>query len=152
MNMDGLTPCNQKNTAGSVLSLHRLKGAVYFATVTRRAKKKRSLLAPAGSLIKRLSDTNVRLRRRFIRYGLWTLGLLFLYSLLSGTYGIPRIIRLHIEKQALIESNRQRSAELVDLARIRGLLQQDQSYIERVARERYHMVWPNETIYRYRGR
>jgi cell division protein FtsB len=132
--------------------LPRARHRIFFKTVPRRARKKNSLFAPAGSLIKRLSDTNVRLRRKFTRYGLWALGVLFLYSLMSGTYGIPRIIGLHLEKQALIESNRRRTAELVDLIRVRRLLQFDNGYIEQIARKRYHMVRANETIYRYRGR
>ena len=132
--------------------LPRTRCRIFFEIVPRRARKKNSLLAPAGSLIKRLSDTNVRLRRKVIRYGLWALLLLFLYSIMSGTYGIPRIARLHFEKQALIESNHRRTADLVDLTRVRRLLQCDNGYIEQIARKRYHMVRSNETIYRYRGR
>jgi cell division protein FtsB len=71
---------------------------------------------------------------------------------MGGTYSIPRIIRLKMEQQALIEANRQYTVELVDAARVRRLLLTSPSYIEYIARSRYRMVRPNETIYRYRGR
>jgi len=79
------------------------------------------------------------------------MALLFLYSLMSGTYGLPRIVRLKIEKEALIEANRECVVELVDMARVRRMLRSDPAYIERIARMRYHMVRSGETIYRYRG-
>ncbi len=118
----------------------------------RRIKQNRSFWAPlAENLAHRLSGTNQRLRRRVVRYGLWAVALLFLYSLMGGSYSIPRIIRLEFERHSLIEANRQYTAELVDAARIRDLLRHDPSYIEYIARTRYRMVRPDETIYRYRG-
>ena len=117
----------------------------------RRVKKQSSFLAPAGNLLRKLSDTDARLRRKVVRYGLLAIGLLFVYSFMSGTYGIPRIVRLELEKASLAESNRELMVELIDADRIRSLLQNDPAYIEYVARTRYHMAYPNETIYRYRG-
>jgi cell division protein FtsB len=118
----------------------------------RRIKQKPSLLAPAGQLLRRLSDADVRTRRRITRYSLWVIGLFFLYTLMSGTYGIPRIARLKIEKETLIEDSRQRLAELVDEVRVREMLKNDPVYIEFVARTEYYLARPNEIIYRYRGR
>ena len=114
-------------------------------------KKKQSLLAPAGNLIKRLSNTQARSRRKALRYSIWTIAIFLGYSFMSGTYGIPRIIRLELEKRDLINSNRRLTAELIDSDRERQLLKNDPDYIEYIARTRYHMAFPNETIYRYRG-
>jgi cell division protein FtsB len=118
----------------------------------RRIKQKPSLLSPAGNLIKRLSDTDIRLRRKILRGSLWGLGVLFAYGLMFGEYSIPRIVRLTLQKQALIATNRDLTTQLLDADRVRKLLQSDAAYIESVARTRYYMVRPNETIYRYRGR
>lgn len=121
--------------------------------MSRRIKQSRSLLAPLTSnFIKRLSNTDKRLRRKVIRYGFWAIGLLFCYSLMSGTYGLPRIIRLEMRKQALIDANRQQLIELVDADRIRRMLKNSPQYIESIARTRYHMVYPGEIIFRYGGR
>ena len=117
----------------------------------RRVKTKSSILAPAGSLIKRLADTNARVRRKIIRYGLWGVSLFFLYTVMSGTYGLPRIVRLKMEKEALIDANRRHLVELVDAARVREMLKSDPNYIEWIARTRYHLARPDEIIYRYRG-
>ncbi len=117
----------------------------------RRAKPKSSLFAPAGSLLKKLSSANARTRSRFLHWGIWGVSLFFVYSLMSGTYGIPRIVRLSMEKNALIEANRHYTIELVDATRVRKLLLHDRSFIEQIARSQFHMVRQNETIYRYRG-
>jgi len=118
----------------------------------RRLRQNRSFWAPlAENFVQRLSGTDQRLRRRIVRYGLWGVSLLFLYSLMGGSYSIPRIIRLEFEHRSLMEANRQYTAELVDAARIRDLLRNDKTYIEYIARTRYRMVQPDETIYRYRG-
>lgn len=76
---------------------------------------------------------------------------MFLYSLMSGTYGIPRIIRLELQRKTLIKSNQQELVNLIDASRIKKMLMYDKGYIEYIARTRYHMVYPGETIYRYRG-
>jgi len=119
----------------------------------RKVKKSRSFLGPiAGSFIKRISGADARLRRKVSILGLWVIGLMFAWTLLSGTYGLPRIIRLELEKNALTESNLQKSAALVDGARIKKKLLSDPEYIEMIARTRCFMVYPGETIYRYQGR
>ena len=115
-------------------------------------QKKPSLLAPAGNLLKRLSNADSRLRRRILQIGLWGLAALFAYGLFIGTYSVPRIVRLNVKKQALLETNRRLAADLVDAVRISDLLTHDSTYIEQVARTRYYMVRPNEIVYRYRTR
>ncbi|MEW5795801.1 MAG: septum formation initiator family protein [Candidatus Zixiibacteriota bacterium] len=115
-------------------------------------QKKPSLLAPAGSLLKRLSNADSRFRRRVLQIGLWAMAALFAYGLFIGTYSVPRIIRLNIKKQALLETNRHLAADLVDAVRVSDMLTHDSTYIEQVARTRYYMVRPNEIIYRFRSR
>ena len=56
-----------------------------------------------------------------------------------------------MERKALIEANRRHTVDLVDASRMKNMLQSDRSYIEYIARTRYHMAYPNETIYRYQG-
>ena len=118
----------------------------------RRIKKKPSLLAPAGNFIKKLSNTDKRLRRQVLKASLWGLAVLFGYSLMFGTYSVPRIVKLKIQKAALIESNQKLTAELIDAVRVRDMLKSDPGFIEQIARTRYYMVRPDEIIYRYRGR
>ncbi len=119
----------------------------------RRVQKKRpSLLSPAGSLIKKLSETDKRHRRKALKISLWVVTLMFTYSLCFGTYSIPRVVKLSLRKSALVESNRELTARLIDGARERELLRSDATYIEQVARSRYFMVRPGETVYRYRSR
>lgn len=124
----------------------------FIVSMPRRIKQSRSFFAPlAENFMRRLSSTDKRLRRKVVKYGFGALGLLFVYSLMSGTYGIPRIVRLELEKRSLIEANRRLTIDLIDAARIKKMLKSDPSYIEYIARTRYRMAYPNETIYRYRG-
>ena len=117
----------------------------------RRVRKTSSILAPAGNLIKRLSDTQAKSRRKLFTYGLWSMVIFLVYSFMSGTYGIPRIVRLELERSAIVESNHALRINLIDADRIRYMLKHNSSYIEQVARTRYHMARPNETIFRYSG-
>lgn len=123
-----------------------------YPDMPRRIKQSRPFWTElAGNFKQRVSDTDLRVRRRVVKCCLWAVGLMFLYTLMGGTYSIPRIIRLEYERRALTEANRQYTAELIDAARIRDLLRTNRSYIEYIARTRYRMVRPDETIYRYRG-
>lgn len=101
--------------------------------------------------MRRLSSADKRLRRKVVKYGFWIIGLLFFYSLMSGTYGLPRIARLELERRALVKANKSLTMDLIDAARIKKMLESDPGYIEYIARTRYRMVYPNETIYRFRG-
>jgi cell division protein FtsB len=118
----------------------------------RRIQNKPSILEPAGDLLRKISDSDSRLRRRILRGSLVALGVWFALSLLFGTYSVPRIVRLNLERDALTESNRQLTVDLIDAARVRDLLRSDPTYIEAVARTDYFMVRPHEIIYRYRSR
>lgn len=115
----------------------------------RKTRSKRPSLAE--SFVKKLSSADARLRRKITRCAFWTVGLLFFYSLMVGTYSIPRIIRLELEKTELIESNQQLLVNLIDNDRVRKMLESDPIYLERIARTRFHMARPGETIYLHRG-
>lgn len=118
----------------------------------RRIKKSKSIFTPlADNFLKKISTADKRIKRKFIQYGFCVIGLFFIYSLLSPTYGIKRIVTLKLEKNTLIDMNRQEFVKLVDGQQMRNLLLHDKDYIEYIARTRYHMVYPGETIYRYRG-
>lgn len=120
--------------------------------MTRRISKSRSLFAPlAENFVKRISSADIRHRKKLVKYGCWLLFLMIGYSFMSGTYGLPRIIRLELEQSRLEESNRILTAELIDAVRIRDMLRYDPDYIEGIARTRYYMVYPGETVYRNRG-
>ncbi len=118
----------------------------------RRVKKKPSLFAPASDFIKRLSNEKARFRRRLVIAGFIGVIAFFVYSVMNETYGIPRITRLELERKALQQANRKQTAELIDAALERDLLRADRDYIEYIARTRFHMAYPNETVYRYHGR
>ena len=118
----------------------------------RRIRSKPTILTPAGNLIKRLRQSDDRVRRRLVRVGLALIALFFVWSCFDSEYGMVRIIRLKLERQAMVRANQREMAELIDAVRVRDLLKSDKSYIEYIARTRYHMAGPNETIYRFRGR
>lgn len=92
------------------------------------------------------------MRRRLVSIGFLFTAVFLIYSVISGTYGLPRILKLELQRDALVAANRAQLAELVDTARRRDLLRSDPNYIEYLARTRFHMAYPNETVYRYRQR
>jgi len=119
----------------------------------RRVKKSKPTFANlADNLVKKVSSADVRTRRKIVRWGTWAIVIATFWSLMSGTYGLPRIVRLELKRRSLIEANRQLTAEYVDAAILRKKLVSDPQYIEYIARTRYYMVYPNETLYRYRIR
>ncbi len=118
--------------------------------MSRRVKKKASLFAPlAENLAGRLAKTNTQTRRRLTRWGAWIFAVLFIYSLMIGTFSIPRIVRLEAERRHLLTANRLQAAALIDACRVRDMLRHDELYIEQIARQKFHLVYPDETLYRY---
>lgn len=118
-----------------------------------RPRQSRSVLAPlAENLTRRFSNADARWRRKVLRIGILIIGAYFVLNLLVGSYSMPRIIRLELERKTLVAANRQLTADLIDKDRLRKMLRSDPLYIEFIARTRYHMVRPNEAIYYYRGR
>ncbi len=118
----------------------------------RRVKKNRSIFTPiAETFVNKLSSADRKFRQKLLRIVMIFLLVMFGYSLMSGTYGIPRIIKLELTKNSLEDSNRKLTAELLDAGRIRELLTSDSDYIEYIARTRFYMAKPNEIIYRFHG-
>lgn len=119
----------------------------------RRTKQTGSLFGPlAENLTKRLSNADARWRRQAVRIGVGVAAVYFFISLMVGTYSLPRIVRLELEKRSLEQANRQLLVHLIDQDRVRKMLKTDSRLIEHIARTRYHMVRPNETIYFYQRR
>ncbi len=118
----------------------------------RRIRTKPTILTPAGNFFRRLRESDDRLRKRLIKGGLVILAVLFVWSCFDSEYGILRIAKLSMERNAIARANQRELVQLIDATRIRNLLKSDKGYIEFIARTRYHMAAPNETIYRFRGR
>ncbi len=116
----------------------------------RKVKQSKSLFSPlAENFMQRISNADGRFRKRLMWVAVALIVGLSGWSIMSGEFGIPRIVRLEMQKKALVEANRQLYAELVDAERIKLLLQTDKRYIEMIARTKYHMVYPNETLYKF---
>ena len=118
----------------------------------RRMRTKPTILTPAGNFFRRLRESDDRMRKRLIKAGLAIIAVLFVWSCFDGEYGILRIAKLSMERNTIARANQRELAQLIDATRIRDLLKFDKGYIEYIARTRYHMAAPNETIYRFRGR
>ncbi len=114
-----------------------------------RHGKKKSLLEPIRqNLVQRLSNTDVRLRRKVLRGLIIFVGLFLIYSFFSGTFGFVRIARLNIQKNHLQKENHRLLVKLVTAEIIQKRLQNDLDYIEYIARTRHHLSRPGEVIYR----
>lgn len=85
-------------------------------------------------------------RRLMIWLGLALL-LYAAYSYLGGSYGLIQLWRLQ-QRRATLDRDIVRLQQQQDsLSQEIQLLQHDSAYIEKVARERYHMGKPGEKIY-----
>ena len=123
-----------------------------FRPMPRRIRSKPTILTPAGNFLRRLRESDDRLRKRAVKIGLAVIAVLFVWSCFDSEYGILRIGKLSMERRSLAAANQRELAQLIDATRVRDLLKSDRTYIEYIARTRYHMAAPNETIYRFRGR
>jgi cell division protein FtsB len=116
-----------------------------------RRGKKKSLLTPIRqNLVKRLSNTDIRFRRKMLRGLLIFIGLFLIYSFFSGTYGFVRIAKLHLHNNRLEKENHQLLVKLIDADLTQKRLQNDLNYIEYIARTRHHLSRPGEVIYRFK--
>ncbi len=114
-----------------------------------RRGKKKSLLKPIRqNLVKRLSNTDARFRRKVLRGLIIFVGLFLIYSFFSGTFGFVRIAKLHMQKNHLQKENHRLLVKLVTAESIQKRLQSDLSYIEYIARTRHHLSRAGEVIYR----
>jgi len=77
--------------------------------------------------------------------------LLFAYSIYSGGAGFVQIAKLHMEKSRLEKDNQELMAKLVNIELTRKRLQDDQLFIEYIARTRHYLSRPGEIIYRFKN-
>jgi cell division protein FtsB len=92
-----------------------------------------------------------RKRRRVL---LWGAGLLLgylVYSFVGGDDGLIRVRALQHETAALRDRKVALTAEADRVERNRKDVAKDPVLTERVARERFHMVKKDETLYRYQA-
>jgi len=116
-----------------------------------RSEKKKSLLSPIKqNLIKRLSNTEARFRRKMLRILVVVLVLFLAYSFFSGDYGFIRMIRLKAEKRHLTQENHRLLVNLVDIELTKKRLLYDKEFIEYIARTRHLYSHPGEVIYRFK--
>jgi len=70
-----------------------------------------------------------------------------LYLFFAGPMGAWNLVSLWRTERALARESRELQAEIVELGIRRQKLESDTLYIERVAREEYHLAHPDELIY-----
>ena len=114
-----------------------------------KTRKKTSFLQPIKQNLKaRLSNTDVRVRRRILHGLILVVGIFMLYSSFAGPYGFVRIAKLHLQKHQLSQRNHELLVNLVDAELTCRRLQNDMNYIEHIARTRHFFARQNEVIYR----
>lgn len=117
----------------------------------RRSRRTRpSLFSPAGELLRKLSAAELHERWQQVGVGAVLALVLFLILSFSGESGVQNIVRLELERRGLVSANRARFADLVDADLEITRLRHEPAYLEYIARSNYHMVYPNEILYRYR--
>jgi cell division protein FtsB len=82
--------------------------------------------------------------RRWLKWGL--VAVLF-YLFVSGNMGAWNLISLWRTEQALERRESRLMAEIITLDTRRHMLENDTTYIERIARTEYNLSRPDETIY-----
>ncbi|UCD93368.1 MAG: septum formation initiator family protein [Candidatus Zixiibacteriota bacterium] len=116
-----------------------------------KRNKRKSLLEPLRqNVVKRLSNTDARARRKLLLGLIIFIGLFLLYSFFSGTYGFVRIAKLHVQKHRLAEQNHYLLVRLVDAELTAKRLRNDMTYIEYIARTKHFFSKPGEVIYRFK--
>lgn len=109
-------------------------------------KKKNPLKPLVENVGARLIQADSRLRRRAVKCSALIFGVFVVYSFLAGPYGLFRISRLQNRKAELVAENRRLLVDIVDADLTRKRLTDDAHYIEYVARTRYLLARPGETV------
>ncbi len=76
--------------------------------------------------------------------------LLVMSAFLTGNSSLINLYKLHQQKLALVEQEKQLEANLVKLRAEVASLEKDMSYIEKVAREEYNLTRADEEIFEIR--
>ena len=111
-------------------------------------KKKQSLGLLAQNIGRRLARSDSRLRRSIVRLSAFAFVGFVIYSFLAGPYGFFRLNRLESRRDQLIEENRRLLVDIVDADITRRRLKYDAHYQEYIARTRYLLARPGETVIR----
>lgn len=81
------------------------------------------------------------------RVVVWSIAGFVLLTLVLGNYGFFQIMRLERQKAELKQEIERLKSEHEELMRSKEMLKNDLAYIEKIAREKYRMVKPGETVY-----
>ena len=111
-------------------------------------KKKQTLGSLAQNIGRRLARSDSRLRRSIVRLSAFAFVGFVIYSFLAGPYGFFRLNRLESSRDELLEENRRLLVDIVDAEITRRRLKYDAHYQEYIARTRYLLARPGETIIR----
>jgi len=134
----------------SLLNIKSIKNKNQTNKKNKKNKKNRkSLIEPIRqNIAKRLSNTDIRVRRKALLGLVVFVGLFLLYSFFSGSYGFVHIAQLHAKQNHLEKENHQLLAYLVDAEITKKRLLSDMNYIEYIARTKHYFSRPGEVIYR----
>jgi len=99
-------------------------------------------------LISRLIEHEHGFKRKGIRIGIGLAVLYLIYLFCAGDYGLLRIRRLHDQRDELQAEYRNIVAEAVDYSYSLRRIDEDQHYVEWLARTKYGFSRPGEIIYR----
>ncbi len=109
--------------------------------------KKKNPLAPlVENVAARLTQADSRFRRSAVKWSAALFSIFVIYSFLAGPYGLFRISRLNDRKAELITENQVLLVGIIDADMTRARLEDDPRYIEYVARTRYLLARPGETV------
>jgi len=100
------------------------------------------------NISERLQAADNRFRRSIVKYALVTFTFFVVYAFLAGPYGLFRINRLENREAQLTQENQRLLVGLIDADVTRQGLINDRRYWEYIARTRYLMARPGETIIR----
>ncbi len=109
-------------------------------------KKKNPLKPLVENVGSRLMQADSRFRRSAVKWSALLFSVFVIYSFLAGPYGLFRIVRLQDKKAELITENRMLLVGIIDADMTRSRLTNDPHYIEYVARTRYLLARPGETL------
>ncbi len=90
---------------------------------------------------------HIKLDRKQIRYIIFCIvGIILLIIYLTGPRGTIRLLRIMDKKQDLINEIDELETTQVELDSIKQLLENDPTYLEKVAREEYNMKKKGEKV------
>lgn len=89
-------------------------------------------------------------KRRLKQFSLICLAVFLVYSFLGGNFGYIRIKKLIHKQRELKAEQRDLIIQLSELSRLKEQIQSDPRFLEYFARQRYHLVYPDEKVFIFR--